>query len=270
MEIEHYSGSQHGMINRCGEQYRRRYGLGEKLPPAIVMVRGRAVHTANEKNMLAKMEGGSITVEEAKDIAADTFKREAAGGYVIDGGYIDWEPKEAVAHCHDDAIALAALHCEEVAPGINPTATEVRIEIPPSDSLPVTFVSILDVVHDATAPIDTKTKAKAPNANEADLSEQLCGQALAFRARYQKPEEFLRLDILVRTPKKRVATPYPLRTTRNPEQLAAFVARANVALKMIEAEIFLPTTPDSWCCSPTWCGYFSTCAYARGRKRPTS
>lgn len=270
MKLEHYSGSQHGMIYRCGEQYRRRYGLGDKLPPAIVMVRGRAVHTANEANMLAKMAGGSITVEEAKDIAFDTFRREASEGYVVDGGYIDWNPVEAAAHAQDDAVHLAALHVEEVAPSITPTATEVRIEIPPSMSLPVKYVAILDVVHESRAPIDTKTKGKAPNANDADVSEQLCGQALAFRARHGRSEDFLRLDILVRTPKQRKMKAYPLKTTRNPEELAAFVDRANAALKMIEAEVFLPASPDAWVCSPTWCGYFSTCAYARGRKRPTS
>jgi len=273
MKLDHYSTSQHGMIYRCGEQYRRRYGLGDRLPPAIVMHRGRAVHEANEAHMVAKINGDAITVEEARDIAGDAFRREVReSGYIVDGSYAQegYEAKQAEAHAYDDAVALAALHVERVAPTIEPTAVEVRIEVPPSESLPVKFVSILDVIHDNAAPIDTKTKAKAPNANEAEKSEQLSGQSLAFRARYGKPEEFLRLDVLKRTMKTRKADYHPQTTTRTREDLAVFVQRVNAALRLIDAEVFLPAPADSWICDPLWCGYFGSCPYARGQKRPTS
>jgi hypothetical protein len=273
MKLDHYSTSQHGMIYRCGEQYRRRYGLGDKLAPAIVLIRGRAVHTANEANMIAKIDGDSISVDEARDIAAVTFRREVrSSGYIVDGEYAKegFSAEKAEAHAYDDAVALAALHVERVAPTIKPTAVEVRIEVPPSDSLPVKFVSVLDVIHNEIAPIDTKTKSKAPNAGEADKSEQLSGQSLAFRALKGKSEEFLRLDVLKRTFKARKADYHPQTTTRSPDDLAVFVKRANAALRMIEAEVFLPCPADSWVCDPLWCGYYDSCPYARGRKRPTS
>jgi len=272
MKLDHYSASQHGMIYRCGEQYRRRYVCGDKLPPAIIMIRGRVVHATVEANMIAKMDGGGISADEAKDMAADVFKAEATQGFVIDGPYLEagFTPKQAEAHVYDDAIHLSAYHVEHVAPSIEPTAVEVRIEIKPSEALPVTFVSILDIIHDGRAPIDTKTKAKAPDAEDANDSEQLSGQSLAFRARYHKPEDFLRLDVLVRTPKARKITKYPLKTTRSLDDLAVFVFRANAALQLIDKEIFLPASPDAWVCNPVWCGYYDSCPYARGRKRPTS
>jgi len=272
MTPEYWSGTRQGMIDKCGEQYRRRYGLGEKLPPAIVMVRGSAVHVANEANMLAKMDGGGISVEEARDIAASSFDERVSAGYVIDGTYAKekWEPKAAVGHCRDDAVHLAALHVEEVAPTIEPTATEVRIEVQPSDAIPVPFVSILDVIDRGKRPVDTKTKSKAPAERDADVSQQLSGQALAFRAYYGEAEEWLRLDVLVRTPKTRKAKNYPLKTTRTADDLAVFVRRVRTAISSVEAEIFLPAPADHWVCNPLWCGYYETCPYARGRSRPSS
>jgi hypothetical protein len=273
MELEHYSTSQHGTIYRCGEQYRRRYGEGEKLQPAIVLLRGGAVHEANEAHMIAKIEGDPFSVEEARDIAATAFRRKvSADGYVVDGEYAKegFSAAKAEAHAYDDAVALAALHVTHVAPTITPTAVEVRIEVPPCDSLPVKFVSVLDTIHAGVAPIDTKTKSKAPNASDADKSEQLSGQAIAFRALYGRDEDFLRLDVLKRTFKARKADYHPQTTKRTRQDLLAFLARANAALRMIKAEVFLPAPADSWACDPLWCGYYNSCPYVRGRKRPTS
>jgi hypothetical protein len=236
------------------------------------LLRGRAVHTANEKNMLAKMVGDPISLEEVKDTAATAFATELKGGYVIDGGYVklDLGPKRSVEHAKDDAVTLAGVHHQHVAPNIVPTATEVRILIPAGDNLPVPYMSVLDVIHDGIAPIDTKTAAKAPGATDADDSEQLSGQSLAFRARYGKAEDFLRMDVLTRTPKERKSKYHPLKTTRTRDDLEVFVKRVQSALRLVEAEVFLPAPSDAWICSPVWCGYHSTCPYARGRKRPTS
>jgi hypothetical protein len=252
--------------------YKRRYIDGERLPPGIALIRGGAVHEANEASMVAKMDGGGLGVEEVKDRAADAFEDRVGRGFVLDGAYGKGEftPKQALAHAKDDAVHLSALHLERVAPTIIPTAVEVRIEIPPSESLPVTFVSILDLIDRDQSPVDTKTKSKAPNADEADLSEQLSGQALAFRARKQYAERSLRLDILTRTPKTRKVNYIPLETTRTTADLEIFLRRANAALSVIEAERFIPPLPDSWWCAPLWCGYYETCPYARGRARPKS
>ena len=269
---EHWSATRERMIGRCGEQYRRRYGEGEKLPPGIAMIRGSAVHKANELHMRAKMDGEPWSLEATKDEAVTAFDQRLREGYVVDGSYakMGFEPKEAIAHARGDVLALSALHFVRVAPKIEPTAAEVRIEIPASDSLPVPFVSILDVIDRDESPIDTKTAAKKPSKEDAHDSDQLSGQALAFRALKKKPEKNLRLDVLVRTTVKRNEDYVPLVTKRTEEDLAGFVGRVRQSLLVVEGERWLPAPEGSWACAPLWCGYWPTCPYARGKNRPKS
>lgn len=258
------------MIQGCGEQYRRRYVEGDKLPPGIAMLRGRAIHTSQEKNLLSKMETGELlSTEECVDIANDQFKTEMSGGYVIGGQYEGMAVRDARSKAQIETVDLARLHSEEVAPTINPTAIESRIEIPPSEDLPVTFVSILDLIDGGDTVRDTKTKGKSPSANDAEESIQLTGQHLAFTALEGRPPARLQLDYLVRTPTGKLS--YKTQTTtRGPRRVDAFVARARAALHMIEREVFIPAPEDSWKCTTKWCGYAETCPFFRGRKRPTN
>lgn len=271
MELKHLSWSQMNTLQRCGEQYRRRYVKRDVVPPGIALLRGRATHKANEKNLLAKMETGELlTVDDVLQAASDAFDEQASGEFLIDGDYEGMEIAEALGTAKDESVALAGLHAEKVAPSIEPTAIEVRIEIPPSNSLPVKFVSILDLIDRSVAVRDTKTTRKSPQADAAHGSDQLSGQALAFRARYRKPPEELSLDYLVRTTKKKETKHVRLPTERTVADLGVFVRRAQAATRMIEVEVFLPAPADSWACSPRWCGYAETCPYYRGRPRPTT
>ncbi|MHC4715083.1 MAG: PD-(D/E)XK nuclease family protein [Planctomycetota bacterium] len=271
MELGHLSWSQINTLNRCGEQYRRRYCEGERVPPGIALLRGRATHRANEKNLLAKMDTGELLpVDAVLQAASDAFDEAAEGEFVIDGDYEGMEIAEALGTAKDESVALAGLHAEQVAPEIEPTAIEVRIEIPPSDSLPVQFVSILDLIDGGAAIRDTKTTRKSPPGDAAHMNDQLSGQDLAFRARYQKPPEELSLDYLVRTAKKKELKHVRLPTTRTQADLAVFVRRAQAAIQMIEAEVFLPAPADSWACTTRFCGYAETCPFYRGRPKPTT
>jgi hypothetical protein len=259
------------MLYRCGEQYRRRYGEGERLPPGIALVRGKSVHSANERNLVQKLETGELlSVAEVRDLAADSFDKEVkGGGFVIDGEYAKMPVRKALDTAKDEAVDLSGLHAEQVAPSIQPTAIEVRIELPPSQALEVPFISILDVIDDGTKIRDTKTTRKSPPSEAAHLSDQLTSQDLAYRARYHREPEELSLDYLVRTPSGKL-TPSRLTTHRSKADLGTFLRRAQAALRMIEAEVFLPAPQDAWVCSERWCGYTSTCPYYRGRSRPTT
>lgn len=270
MQLEHFSYSQLRMLSACGEQYRRRYIGGEKTPPGIALHRGTAIHKSQEVNLKHKAASGELlSVEEVVQIASDTFKLQMKGPYTIGGQYEELTPEEARAMAYVETTDLARLHAEEVAPLVDPREMEVRIEIPAGGDMPVKFISIIDLIDGETI-ADTKSKQKSPSKGDADESTQLTSQRLAYTAAYGKPPGGLRLDTLVRTPKKGECKYAPLKTTRTPGAMDALVARIQSAVTMIEKEIFLPAPDDSWACSTKWCGYAATCPFFRGRNRPTT
>jgi hypothetical protein len=62
------------MAFRCGEQFRRRYLLGEIIPPSIAATRGTALHKANEVNLRQKVATQvDLPVADLKDAARDSY-----------------------------------------------------------------------------------------------------------------------------------------------------------------------------------------------------
>jgi len=51
---------------------------------------------------------------------------------------------------------------------------------------------------------------------------------------------------------------------RTKAHVVALARRVEAAVKVIEAEAFLPAQPDEWWCSPRWCGYWNICPYGGG------
>jgi hypothetical protein len=81
----HISPSQMDMFFRCGEQYRRRYVLGEIVPPGVALVKGSAVHKAAEVNYRQKVETHvDLALSDLTDAAAtDVTHRVAAEGLML-------------------------------------------------------------------------------------------------------------------------------------------------------------------------------------------
>lgn len=57
---KHLSISQINMLGRCGEQYRRRYIEGEKIPPGIAALVGRGVDDSVTINLQNKIDTGDL------------------------------------------------------------------------------------------------------------------------------------------------------------------------------------------------------------------
>ena len=272
-KLDHLSWSQMGMLARCGEQYRRRYGLGERLPPGIALLAGKAAHSAQEQNLLSKMNDGHLLeTEQVLQVASDSFDNMVEDEYVIDGLYEDMSVADATALGKDEAVAFSSIHATCAAPTIEPTGIEVRIEIPEGAMLPVPFVGVIDLIDgfEQRKIRDTKTTRKSPPKGMADESDQLTAYHLMFQARYKEPPAALGLDFLVQTTKAKKRSHVYLETTRTKADLQVFINRAQVTVEAIEKEVFLPAKQDDWVCSPRWCGYTRTCRYYRGQPRPTT
>jgi len=267
-----WSPSNLGTMHRCAEQYRRRYVEGEIIPPELQQIRGRAVHRAVELNMQAHVEDGDyLPIEAVEDAASDALTLElGVGGWVCGPLYDDLTIDQATGRVRDQAVKLSALHATEVAPTFTPAAAELKVEIQASPGMPATLVGVIDIVDETQKIRDTKTTGKSPPKGAADDSGQLTFYELLYQAFYGAPSRGQSLDYLVMTPKRGDLKTVTLETERSTEDLISLVERIRVADRAVEADIFVPAPTDHWACSPQWCGYYDTCRYVAGVRRPTS
>ena len=273
-----WSNSALACLERCGEQFRRRYIERERTPPAPRMLRGTVVHRVASESMLRKMgrredpELEEVTVEEAKDLAATHFEQEWAGGVSFEQEPTTEGVAAAKAASKDFAIDLSAFYVDGLAPAINPIAVERRITVRPKDSDLVIHgtIDLIDGRPEGEVIRDVKTSEKSPSKDTADNSQQLSIYAVIRLAETGRLPNGLALDYLVRTPAEHQRKHVQLVTRRDMADVTAVVARINTAVEAVKRGVFVPTNPDNWWCSRTWCEYFTSCVYVRRGDRPRS
>src|SRR5262245_36201945 len=101
-ELDHVSASSLGMFVRCPEQWRRRYCLNERRPPAAVSLWGRADHAAVEADLAHKLfEGEHLPVPEVMERFVVEFEgqldKEGGLSEVDFGRKITTEPAKRLA-----------------------------------------------------------------------------------------------------------------------------------------------------------------------------
>ena len=164
----HLSASALTMLFKCGEQYRRRYVLGEKIPPGISAHKGRGVHLGAEHDLKQKANTGALLpLEAVQDLARDGVMAGVSEGVL-------WTPDDEaegterlVADAIDGAVRLAGVHHAELAPKIEPIDAEHverRWDLA-LEGFPFDLMGYYDVC-EATSVRDLKTKAKAPSASD--------------------------------------------------------------------------------------------------------
>lgn len=277
-EKPHLSISGFNMAVRCGEQYRRRYVLGEKIPPGAFMLRGKGMHAGIEHNLRQKINSKvDLSSEEVKQITFDKTMDLFNEDHLITAGEMEdlgaSTKEDARGKILDMAIVLAGAHTEHVAPEIQPVAVEERMSI---DLGPCDGVGIIDVIDTGKKVRDSKSKSKKPDKDEANNSPQLTFYYLLYWKMFGEPPEQLILDhIIYRKPTKtrpEAEGTFEIQaTTRTKHDVELLVERMSMTWKMIQSGIFIPSQPDAWWCSQKWCGYYDTCKWVRrGDSRPAS
>ncbi len=260
-EKKHLSISQLNMLSFCGEQYRRRYILGEKRPPGVSLLVGRSVDDSVNANLGNKIITKELlSVEQVLDIARDTLNHEWEREEIfLDEKEKILGEKQARGNAVDKAVRLAELHATKLSPLINPTHVQRKWEIE-LDGYPVDLIGFIDVQEGSKAIRDTKTSGKSPAKNAADTSDQLTIYAMAAYVLDGQIPEKLTLDYLVdlKTPKESV-----IETTRTVDDFKPLLARIENACIVLEKGAFVPARQDNPLCSPKWCGYALTCKYHR-------
>ena len=303
-----WSNSALYVAQQFGEKFRRIYPERDFRPSGVRAKRGTAVHrVANEAHVrqLRAKEAGrpreeylSIvlpTIEEAKDIAADSFQQAMQEG-------VAWtDDEKAVGEAKvageekDKAVRMGAHYVGIVAPRIDPVAVERKtvIRVPgmndeiagivdlvsveaPLSPLPELDLSLepklvterrvrvagLDEMEEVVN--DLKTSDRSPQEDAAERSQQLPLYALIRTAETGKVPDKLRLRTLVQTRTGKVShVEQTTATTR--ENLDAVAARLSAAMDSVRRGSFVPANPDSWWCSQKYCQFWNDCRFAMGR-----
>ncbi len=236
------------MISKCPRQFWYRYILGWKIPPGAALQFGSAYHETMEHNFRHKLEfGKDVSLEEVKDVFADRW------GYLSEN--IEWNYEEDNKDTLTDrGISLVGNYIKTIAPHRNPTYVEFEFEIPlPEIDAP--FVGAIDLILDKDMQ-DHKTSSRRWPTNRADGELQPTAYYLSFLEIFDEPPKSFIYDIAPKTGKAEIQT---VVTTRDQQDLAAFLDRVKTAQDVVYRETFPRTDPSNWYCSPKWCGYYDNC-----------
>jgi putative RecB family exonuclease len=256
--------SQIVMYTNCGMAYRLRYIDGLKRPPGVAAITGTATHKSVEKNLGHKIKTGELLpLEAVEEIAAASVNQVwDADGVLLSEEERDEGEAQLRGRTVDQAVALARLHHQEVAPHIQPLAVErtFKLVLP---NHPVDVVGTIDV-EEKDAIRDHKCYKKTPRQDDVDRSLQLTLYGLAKKVLDggANPKR-LYLDVMVKNKEPKVQV---FQTMRSDEDYRCFLDRLDVVANAIAQGVFIPATPDNWRCSPKWCGYFDVCEYGARRR----
>lgn len=253
----HVSHSAMDCYLRCPEQYRRAYVLKERIPPGIALLKGSSVDAAANLNYEQKLETHE-DLPEAKllEAAATGFEEACAGG-------VFFAPDEAAApdrtlgQAKDTAIGMTRAFRHDIAPRVQPKLVQPWFRIPISTASH-DLLGRIDVADVNGIVRDTKTSGKRKYQGEIDRSDQLTLYALGYYKLTGGHPAGVAMDVLVGT---KVPSAQVLTSTRDERDVRVFLNRVNAMLAGVKAEAFPPCALGSWCCSPKYCGYWSSCVY---------
>lgn len=261
----HLSPSQLDMIARCPQQWYRRYIAGEIAPPGIAMLKGTGMHAAAAVNGRQKIRSRrDLPIRELREIAAEEFATQTAGGYMLS---IDEESrgvKVVLAEAKDQCASLAQAYGQCQAPEYQPVLVEEKFTL----ALPnVDMVGVIDMVDRKGIVVDWKTTSRAKSQADVWSSVQLtCYASAVAKLKGRLPLE-VRLDCLVE--KSKGIERAVVSAKRTPQHFAALSARINSVMNFIDRagadpNAYPPADPGCWQCNSKWCGFARTCRFYCG------
>ena len=240
------SVSQINSYLRCPAQYCLRYVKGITMPPTRGLTVGKVVHSAIEQNYKQKMQSGvDLPLDVIRDITATEFDRQAP--------LTDWGEDDP-GKAKDEAITLASLYHQEVAPTVMPAAVELRVEVE-FENVDYSLLGYIDLIDSEGFIRDTKTATRTPSEDEASKSLQLTTYYLAYQINYGCEPAGVKLDYLVNTKTPKYVQLQAARTQEDVDRLLRLIGYVAGA---ISAGHFYPN-PTSFLCSEKNCQYWQHC-----------
>lgn len=261
--VRHLSASQYSMWEGCAEQWRRRYLLGERIPPGIAALTGTGVHASTELNFEQKVTTHEdMPLSDLKDAARDAYWHEAEKqGVFVPRDELPGA-KGQIADGLDEAVRLVDPLREQFLPQIQPYLYEQRM-ILKEDDLP-DIVCYPDVLSTDWRLSDLKTtKRKWPDGKVQASHQPTLYREAVFRETGHYPR-FITIDQIVKTkvPKYEFAV-----ADRCDEDYQTLLRRFRLMVASCETGLFAPAEPSHWRCSPRFCGYYYTCKFIPPHRR---
>lgn len=262
----YFSPTQLDMLTRCGEQYRRRYIEGEKIPPGAALLQGAAMHDVAATNFRQKIYSArDLKVDDMVEMADANFTSKLAG----EGIWLSAEERSrgqdvVIEESRARARGFAQIHAQQQAPDYQPEMVEERhqIELPG----PYDLLGILDLADNKKRLVDLKTASRKKYGDDAEKSVQLTVYAAIYRQKRGEMPSEIRLDVAVQTAAGNCSRQV-LATTRARGDFEALINRINTAARIVQAGAFMPAEPGNWICSPKFCGYWDTCRYVNSERK---
>lgn len=259
----HVSPSQVSRYFTCGEQYRRIYVEGHRMPPGVAMIVGDGVHAAAQHNYVEKMKTGTdAPLDRLADVAAEAIEeKRKAGDFELNEEETAAGVAVTLGAAKDKAVRMTGAFRREVAPRVMPKLVEADLAVTITGSDRV-MLGRLDVVDSTGCVRDLKTskRKKSPVDLETD---QLRFYAVAARAA-GLPANRVALDVVIDGSKGASTQELTREHTLRDERVLA--SRVGAMLAGINAGVFLPATPGHWACTPRFCGFWKTCPYVNAER----
>lgn len=265
----HVSPSQLAMYMRCGEQYRRRYLDGQKLPPGVALLRGSSLHKAAEMDFRHKRDRGEdLHRNDVVAIAVSEFDKRSANEEIHLGPDERARGRAIVlGEAKDSVAALAGTFRDEIAPKHAPHVVEQEqaIEIPGTNT---DLVGRVDWIEPADGTIvDLKTRTRASAVGEHAKSPQFTTYALVRANVTGDPPPRIIVEELIDGQTPRTNTVVVPKKER--ADFVSLLESYAEMLKGIERGVFMPAygQAGAWWCGARFCGYHGTCKYVPAHKR---
>jgi len=259
----HVSMSQITMYCRCPAQYAFRYAEGLIVPPGIAAHVGSGVHAGAEHAMRYKSQHyKNASPDDVRDAAVAGFDtRLADDDALLTPDQEERGRENVVAESRDTVAALSHFWACAVQPEYQPESSETveRQFRVPLNQLGIDLLGFIDLEDDQHRVVDWKTGQRMRQA-DADTSLQLTCYAFAYHYRVGHPPSAVRFDC-VRPSSHDPTTRVVYESKRDMADYQPFLDRVAVVVRSIRSGLFPPCNPDTWCCCPTWCGYWSRCPY---------
>jgi len=226
----------------CPRRYEFKYVQHEQEEPSSNLIQGSCYHGAVEYNFVEKIKlGVDAPLDEVLDVYSDKLDAE-----LLDAKNISplWLPEP---YLKDEGIGIVSSYRLKVAPGVIPLEVEKTINTVIDG---VDMVTRIDLIDENMKVYEHKTAARKYTQSKVDNMIQLSAEAFALASpiecevhvamKYKNPK----IDRFI--------------TRRTVEDIMWWRGLAVSVLNGIRAGVF-PPNPDTWLCSPKYCGYFGRC-----------
>lgn len=243
--IDHLSASSVGMYLRCGVQWEFRYVRGLKVPPGGALVRGKALDEAANLHYREKARGHGLKepdfVEAAVQAHGSIVENEETALDMTEGQSRDVVAKASRGYYQGAARLLTPRSREDVQRKFVTTLDGCEV------------VGFVDLITDADQVVDTKLKGRLPDQAALDRDLQL--------GTYAWLTGLSRLALAIAQPSGRTTIVWTERDAEDIRRVQRLYSRVWAG---VGAGIAVPAQPDSWACTPAWCGYWSRCEFGQG------